>query len=96
MSEAAAQKEGAGADEKAAAEQQAQGTGGDKEAEEKKKADDKGLQFYGGAQEREEPGEMSEKEANMLLEGYKGEEATGRAIRMRRKPVQMSEPVKDW
>jgi hypothetical protein len=39
---------------------------------------------------------MSEEEAKMLLEGYKGEEATGRAIKMRQRPVKMSEPEKDW
>jgi len=32
----------------------------------------------------------------MLLEGYKGEEATGKVVRMRKKPIQMSEPLKDW
>ena len=39
---------------------------------------------------------MTAEEAKMLLEGYKGEEATGRAIKMRQKPIKMSEPVKDW
>ena len=39
---------------------------------------------------------MSEQEAKMLLEGYKGEEATGRVIKMRRKPIDMPEPAKDW
>ena len=39
---------------------------------------------------------MTAGEAKMLLEGYKGEEATGQSIRMTRKSVQMSEPAKDW
>jgi hypothetical protein len=39
---------------------------------------------------------MTEQEAKMLLEGYKGEEVTGKAIKMRRKPVDMPEPLKDW
>jgi len=39
---------------------------------------------------------MSEEEAKMLLEGYKGEEATGRVIKMRRQHVDMPDPAKDW
>jgi hypothetical protein len=39
---------------------------------------------------------MSEQEAKMLLEGYKGEEATGRVIKMNRKQINMTEPTKDW
>jgi hypothetical protein len=39
---------------------------------------------------------MTEQEAKMLLEGYKGEEATGRVIRMRKRPISLSEPEKDW
>jgi hypothetical protein len=39
---------------------------------------------------------MTEEEARMLLEGYKGEEATGQTIRMRRKQVPLPEPEKDW
>jgi hypothetical protein len=40
--------------------------------------------------------EMTEQEAKMLLEGYKGEEATGKVIKMRRKSIDMPEPAKDW
>ena len=52
------------------------------------------MQFY----QQPESGEkdMSEEEAKMLLEGYKGEEATGQTIRMRRKQVPMPEPEKNW
>jgi hypothetical protein len=39
---------------------------------------------------------MTEEEAKMLLEGYKGEEATGQSIKMRRKQVSMPDPDKDW
>lgn len=53
-----------------------------------------GLQFYQPPQKEGE--EMSKQQAKMLLEGYKGEEATGRAIRMMRQPVDLAEPEKDW
>ena len=39
---------------------------------------------------------MTKEEAAMLLEGYKGEEATGQSIHMRRKQVPLPEPDKNW
>lgn len=65
----------------------------DKEEQAKKQKEEKGLEFY---QTPEEPREMNEGEARMLLEGYKGEEATGKSVRLRRKPIQIDEPVKNW
>lgn len=56
--------------------------------------DQQGIQFY--QQAKGEPRQMSEEEAKMLLEGYKGEEATGQTVRMRRKQVPFSEPEKNW
>lgn len=56
----------------------------------------KGLEFYQSPSEPVEPGQMTEQEARMLLEGYKGEEATGRAVRMRKQPMDISEPSRDW
>jgi hypothetical protein len=58
--------------------------------------DEGGLAAYQGVQKQSEGGEMTEQEATMLLEGYKGEEATGRAVKMRRKTLDIPEPVKNW
>ncbi len=55
-----------------------------------------GLQVYQPPQSQEVAQEMSEQEARMLLEGYKGEEASGRTVKMRRKVLPLAEPVKDW
>ncbi|MDD5423151.1 MAG: hypothetical protein PHT32_07025, partial [Candidatus Omnitrophica bacterium] len=55
-----------------------------------------GLTAYQSPQEQGEPGEMSEQEAKMILEGYKGEEATGGAIKMMKKRVNLPEPSRDW
>jgi hypothetical protein len=52
------------------------------------------VQFYQASEGEQK--EMTESEAKMLLEGYKGEEATGQSIRMRRKQVPMPEPDKNW
>ncbi len=78
-------------------------SGSGKEGEENKEEENKGKQEEKApsfesynAPEEETTGEMTEGEAKMLLEGYKGEEATGRAIRLRRKPIEMPEPAKDW
>jgi len=51
------------------------------------------LAFY---QSEQGEREMSPEEAKMLLEGYKGEEATGKAVKMRQRPFTISEPDKDW
>ena len=86
------QAAGAGEEEKGREVQEGQGP------EEAGKPEEKqgGLAAYQGAGKQSEPGEMTEQEAKMLLEGYKGEEATGRTIKMRQKPINMSEPAKDW
>jgi len=39
---------------------------------------------------------MTEGEARMLLEGYRGEEASAQSVKMRRKQVPLPEPDKDW
>ena len=66
-------------------------------AEEKKgKPEESGLQAYQAPQSEGNGEEMSAQEAKMLLEGYKGEEATGRAVKLRRKKIDLPEPVKDW
>ncbi|MCX5686774.1 MAG: hypothetical protein NTW09_04885, partial [Candidatus Omnitrophica bacterium] len=54
-----------------------------------------GLEGY-QSPEPQEGREMSEQEAKMMLEGYKGEEATGRAVRMRKRVIDLPEPAKDW
>lgn len=66
---------------------------GSREEERKQKQD--GLEAYQSPQE-ESRGEMSEEEAKMLLEGYKGEEVTGKALRLRKKPIAIQEPARDW
>jgi hypothetical protein len=58
--------------------------------------EDSGLTAYQSPQQTAEPGQMTEQEAKMLLEGYKGEEATGKTIKMRKKRIDMPEPSKDW
>ena len=80
-----------------------QGQSGGQAQEEKQKEEQKkpqgqgGLAAYQADQAKEgEPQEMSEQDAKMLLEGYKGEEATGRVMRMQKKHVDESEPAKDW
>ncbi|HPM42758.1 MAG TPA: hypothetical protein PLV52_02905, partial [Candidatus Omnitrophota bacterium] len=64
--------------------------------EKKDAASQGGLEFYQAPQKDQDPGEMSEREAKMLLEGYKGEEATGRAVKLRTKHIDVSEPSRDW
>ena len=54
------------------------------------------MQAYQAPQSEGQGAEMSEQEAKMLLEGYKGEEATGMAVRMRKKKIDLPEPSKDW
>ena len=54
------------------------------------------MQAYQAPQSGEGGQEMSAQEAKMLLEGYRGEEATGRAVRLRRKKIDLPEPAKDW
>ncbi|MBU1038449.1 MAG: hypothetical protein KJ994_05300, partial [Candidatus Omnitrophica bacterium] len=66
------------------------------EASEKPEDKQGGLAAYQGVEKQVEPREMTEQEAKMLLEGYKGEEATGRTIKMRQRPVNMPEPARDW
>lgn len=68
------------------------GEGEDKGGEGEKSG---GLEAYQSPEEQEGR-EMSEQEAKMLLEGYKGEEATGRAVRMRKRVIDLPEPAKDW
>jgi len=67
-------------------------------AEDKEKGKDEkgGLTAYQAPQSQADQGEMSEQEAKMLLDGYRGEEATGKTIRMRCKPVNEPEPERDW
>ncbi|MFA5147400.1 MAG: tetratricopeptide repeat protein [Candidatus Omnitrophota bacterium] len=54
-----------------------------------------GLESYASPQ-RDEEREMSEEEAKMLIEGYRGEEVTGKVIKMRKKQVDLPEPSKNW
>ena len=79
-------------------EKQPQPAGGaeEKPEEKKEKPEESGLQAYQAPQSGERGVELSEQEAKMLLEGYKGEEATGRAVRLRRKKIDLPEPTKDW
>ena len=84
-------------------EDEGEGQGGPKEAEDRQPEQEgqgqevKGLEFYQASDEQNgQSGEMSEQEAKMLLEGYKGEEATGKVIKMRNRPIELSEPIKDW
>lgn len=77
-------------------EKKEQGEAGRKEPEKaKEEKEGESLEFYETPQ-AEGSREMSEEEARMLLEGYKGEEVTGRMIRIRRKPIKEPEPPKDW
>lgn len=81
-------------------EKEGQGQAGGQAEQEKEKPeagkDSKGLEFYQAPQGEGEEREMTKEEAAMLLEGYKGEEATGRQIRMRREAIRVSDPDKDW
>jgi Ca-activated chloride channel family protein len=63
---------------------------------EKERPEQGGLQAYQGSQSEENGVEMSAQEAKMLLEGYKGEEATGRAVKLRQKKIDLPEPSKNW
>ena len=68
-------------------------------AQEKESAGEKdkgGLESYKSPGSEGEAREMSEQEAKMMLEGYRGEEATGRTVRMRKKTVDLPEPARDW
>ncbi len=85
---------GAGEEEKpagSAEEKEEQPAGGAEEKEEQA-----GLQAYQAPQAEGQGVEMSAQEAKMLLEGYKGEEATGAVVRMRKKRIDLPEPAKDW
>jgi Ca-activated chloride channel homolog len=84
--------------EKTGEEQKQQPSGGEKKkpGKSEEKAGQEGLQAYQSPGSEGEGREMSEQEAKMMLEGYKGEEATGRAVRMRKKRIDLPEPLRDW
>lgn len=68
----------------------------EQEGELQKGEDKGGLAAYQSPASAGEERQMSEQEARMMLEGYKGEEATGRAVHMRKKNIDLPEPSRDW